>query len=93
LSLSRKEPHAHKLQLPYRSRSALAREIVDFVVAQLPERRLRLVKSPGSCKQVRQQTRHFCGIEVRWLELVYSLQGRPAVAAYASCESVVVQTH
>jgi hypothetical protein len=43
LSLYRKEERAHKLHLPYRSRSALAREIVDFVAAQLPERQLRVL--------------------------------------------------
>jgi hypothetical protein len=40
LSLYLKEAQARKLQLPYRSRSALAREIVDFVAAQLPDRRI-----------------------------------------------------
>jgi hypothetical protein len=51
------------------------------------------VKSTGSCNLVRQQTRHFCGPEVRWLGLAYALPGRPAGDAYASGESVVVQTH
>jgi DDE superfamily endonuclease len=41
LSLYRKEAQARKLQLPYRSRSALAREIVDFVAAQRPGRWIR----------------------------------------------------
>jgi hypothetical protein len=36
------------------------------------------VKSPGSCKVVRQQTRHFCGIAVRVLILAYSLPVCPA---------------
>jgi DDE superfamily endonuclease len=40
LSLYLKEAPARKLHLPYRSRSALAREIVDFVAAQLPDRRI-----------------------------------------------------
>jgi hypothetical protein len=40
LSLYLKEAQARKLQLPYHSRSALAREIVDFVAAQLPDRRI-----------------------------------------------------
>ena len=47
LSLYLKEEHARKLQLPYRSRSALAREIVDFVAAQLPERRIRVLGDGG----------------------------------------------
>ena len=37
LSLYLKEEQARKLKLPYQSRSALAREIVDFVAAQLPD--------------------------------------------------------
>jgi hypothetical protein len=47
LSFYLKELHAHKLQLPYRSRSALAREIVDFVATQLPERHGRLLVDGG----------------------------------------------
>jgi hypothetical protein len=47
LSLYLKEEHAHKLQLPYRARSALAREIVDFVAAQLPDRRIRVLGDGG----------------------------------------------
>ena len=47
LSRSLKEAHARKLQLPYRSRSALAREIVDFVAAQLPGRRMRGLADGG----------------------------------------------
>jgi DDE superfamily endonuclease len=47
LSLYLKEASAHKLQLPYRSRSALAREIVDFVATQLPERHIRLLGDGG----------------------------------------------
>jgi hypothetical protein len=47
LSLSLKEPPAPQLQLPSRSRSALARAIVDCVVAQLPERRRRLLVAGG----------------------------------------------
>jgi hypothetical protein len=47
LSLYLKEAQARKLKLPYRSRSALAREIVDFVAAQLPERRLRVLGDGG----------------------------------------------
>lgn len=35
--------HAHQLHLPYRSRRALAREIVDFVAAQLPARQIRVL--------------------------------------------------
>lgn len=47
LSLYLKEEQAHKLQLPYPSRSALAREIVDFVAAQLPTRRIRVLGDGG----------------------------------------------
>ena len=51
------------------------------------------VKSPDSCKQIRQRTRHFSEVEIRWLSVVCSLPVRPAVDACASCESVAVQTH
>lgn len=47
LSLYLKEDQARKLKTPYRSRSALAREIVDFVAAQLPERRIRALADGG----------------------------------------------
>jgi hypothetical protein len=47
LSLYLKEEHAHQRQLPYRSRSALAREIVACVAAQLPNRRLRVLGDGG----------------------------------------------
>jgi hypothetical protein len=47
LSLYLKEESARKLKRPYRSRSALAREIVDFVAAQLPGRRLRVLGDGG----------------------------------------------
>ncbi len=43
LSLYLKEAPAPKLGVPYQTRSALAREIVDFVAAQLPTRRIHLV--------------------------------------------------
>jgi hypothetical protein len=42
LSLYLKEEQARKLQLPSQSRSALARDIVDFVAAQLPTRPVRV---------------------------------------------------
>jgi hypothetical protein len=51
------------------------------------------VKSPGSCKQVKQQTGHFCGIAVRFLGLTYSLHVRLVCASAASCQSAVAQTH
>lgn len=41
LSLYLKEEQAQRLNVPYHSRSALAREIVDFVAAQLPTRHVR----------------------------------------------------
>jgi DDE superfamily endonuclease len=47
LSLYLKEEQAHKLQLPYQSRSALAREIVDCVAAQLPTRRIQVLSDGG----------------------------------------------
>jgi hypothetical protein len=47
LSLYLKEEQARKLNLPYQSRSALAREIVDFVAAQLPTRQIRVLGDGG----------------------------------------------
>jgi hypothetical protein len=47
LSLYLKAEQADKLQLPYQSRSTLAREIVDFVAAQLPTRRIRVLSDGG----------------------------------------------
>lgn len=43
LSLYLKEEQAGKWGVPYQTRSALAREIVDCVAAQLPTRRIRVV--------------------------------------------------
>jgi hypothetical protein len=47
LSLYLKAEQADQLQLPYQTRSALAREIVDFVAAQLPTRRIRVLGDGG----------------------------------------------
>jgi len=47
LSLYLKEEQARKLKVPYQTRSALAREIVDFVAAQLPTRRIRVLGDGG----------------------------------------------
>ena len=47
LSLYLKKAQARKLKLPYRSRSALAREIVDFVATELPERPIRVLGDGG----------------------------------------------
>jgi Transposase DDE domain len=47
LSLYLKEEQARKLNLPYQSRSALAREIIDFVAAQLPTRQIRVLGDGG----------------------------------------------
>jgi len=47
LSLYLKAEQARKLQLPYQSRSALARAIVDFVAAQLPARQVRVLGDGG----------------------------------------------
>jgi hypothetical protein len=56
LSLYLKEAYARKLRLPYRSRSVLAREIVDFVATQLPERHVRLLADGGyATKDCRRQ--------------------------------------
>ena len=46
-SLYLKEAQAKKLQRPYQSRSALARESVDFVAAELPARSLRVLGDGG----------------------------------------------
>jgi hypothetical protein len=47
LSLYLKAEQARKLRVPYQTRSALAREIVDFVAAQLPTHRLRVLGDGG----------------------------------------------
>lgn len=47
LSLDLKEEQARKLHVPYQSRRALAREIVDFVAAQLPTRRILVLGDGG----------------------------------------------
>jgi Transposase DDE domain len=47
LSLYLKAEQARQLHVPYQSRSALAREIVDFVAAQLPTRRIRVLGDGG----------------------------------------------
>jgi len=47
LSLYLKAEQARKLQHPYQSRSALAREIVDFVATQLPTRQVRVLGDGG----------------------------------------------
>jgi Transposase DDE domain len=47
LSLYLKGEQARKLGVPYQTRSALAREIVDFVAAELPMRRIRVVGDGG----------------------------------------------
>jgi len=47
LELYLKPAHAHKLGVPYRSRSQLARAILDFAAEQLPERHLRSLADGG----------------------------------------------
>jgi len=42
-----KPAHAHKLGVPYRSRSQLARDILDVVAEQLPERHIRSLADGG----------------------------------------------
>ena len=56
LSLYLKAEQAHKLHVPYQSRSALARESVDFVAAHLPTRRIRVLGDGGyATKETLQQ--------------------------------------
>jgi len=52
LELYLKETLANKLQVPYRSRSALARRIVDHVAAALPTRAIRVATDGGYATQV-----------------------------------------
>jgi hypothetical protein len=47
LSLYLKEEQAQQLNVPYQSRSVLAREIIDFVAAQLPARPMRVLSDGG----------------------------------------------
>jgi hypothetical protein len=51
LELYLKEPLATKLNVPYRSRSALARRIVDHVAATLPTRAIRVATDGGYSTQ------------------------------------------
>jgi hypothetical protein len=52
LALSRKATLADKLKVPYRSRSALARRIVDHVAAARPTRTIRVATDGGYATQV-----------------------------------------
>jgi len=47
LELYLKEPHAQQRHLPYRTRSQLARHILDGVIAQLPGRPIRVLADGG----------------------------------------------
>jgi DDE superfamily endonuclease len=47
LELYLKEPQARKLNVPYRSRGQLARDILDFMAAQLPGRPIRSLADGG----------------------------------------------
>lgn len=51
LELYLKKPLAHTLKVPYRSRSALARRIVDHVAATLPTRAIRVATDGGYATQ------------------------------------------
>ena len=51
LELYLKEPLANKLKVPYHSRSALARRIVDHVAAALPTRAIRVATDGGYATQ------------------------------------------
>jgi hypothetical protein len=65
LELYLKEPQAHKLNVPYRSRSQLARDILDFMAEQLPGRPIRSLTDGGYATKdyVRQfpETAHVVG--------------------------------
>src|SRR5712664_3893146 len=52
LALSRTEALAKTLKVPYRSRSALARRIVDHVATALPTRRIRVATDGGYATKV-----------------------------------------
>jgi hypothetical protein len=47
LELYLKEPQAHQLHVPYRSRSQLARDILDFLAEQLPGRAIQSLADGG----------------------------------------------
>ena len=47
LELYLKEPQAHALNVPYRSRSQLARDILDFMAEQLPGRPIQSLADGG----------------------------------------------
>lgn len=47
LELYLKEPQAHQLNVPYRSRSQLARDILDFMATQLPGRPIQSLADGG----------------------------------------------
>src|SRR5262252_4592061 len=47
LELYLKEPQAHQLKVPYRSRSQLARDILDFLAEQLPGRPIQSLADGG----------------------------------------------
>jgi len=51
LALSRKEARANTRKGPYRSRSVLARRLVDHVAAALPPRAIRVATDGGSATQ------------------------------------------
>ena len=65
LELYLKEPQAQKLNVPYRSRSQLARDILDFIAEQLPGRPIRSLADGGYATKdyVRQfpETAHVVG--------------------------------
>ena len=58
------------LKAAYRVFANEAIEPAELVASQ--------VKSPDSCKRIRQQTRHFCGMAIQVSRLTYSLPVRPA---------------
>ena len=82
LSLYLKEEHAQKLHVPYHSRSALAREMVDFVAAQLPTRRIRALSDGGyATKDYLQQLPTTVDVVARMLTTgkLYALPSQPTL--------------
>jgi hypothetical protein len=81
LSRYLKEEHARKLKRPDRSRSALARAIVDFVAVPLPDRRIGVLGDGGSAtKDYRHQFPASVDVVSRLLITgkLYALPPKPA---------------
>jgi hypothetical protein len=76
-SLYLKEAQARKLKQPYRSRSALAREIVDFVAAELPARQIRALGDGGYATKAYLQDRPATVAVVSRMLITGKLYDRP----------------